>query len=40
MCDAIVVVSLEYKSATYEELRGPILEAEKKESNSRLVELK
>jgi hypothetical protein len=29
MCDAIVVVGPGYKSATYEELRGPILQAEK-----------
>eukprot|EP00253_Pinus_taeda_P007353 PITA_07353 len=29
-----------YKSATYEELRGPILQAEKQDINSRLAELK
>eukprot|EP00253_Pinus_taeda_P001725 PITA_01725 len=40
MCDAIVVVGPEYKSATYEELRGPILQAEKQDINSRLAELK
>jgi hypothetical protein len=40
MCDAIVVVGPGYKSATFEELRGPILQAEKKDINSRLTELK
>ena len=40
MCDAIVVVGPGYKSATYEELRGPILQAEKQDINSRLAELK
>jgi hypothetical protein len=40
MCDAIVVVGPGYKSATFEELRGPILQAEKKDINSRLMELK
>ena len=40
MCDAIVVVGPGYKSATYEELRGPILQAEKEDINSRLAELK
>eukprot|EP00253_Pinus_taeda_P033933 PITA_33933 len=40
MCDAIVVVGPRYKSATYEELRGPILQAEKQDINSRLAELK
>eukprot|EP00253_Pinus_taeda_P027354 PITA_27354 len=40
MCDAIAVVGPGYKSATYEELRGPILQAEKQDINSRLVELK
>jgi hypothetical protein len=29
MCDAIAVVGPRYKSATYEELRGPILQAGK-----------
>ena len=29
MCDAIAVVGPGYKSATYEELRGPILQEEK-----------
>ena len=29
MCDAIAVVGPGYKSATFEELRGPILQAEK-----------
>eukprot|EP00253_Pinus_taeda_P004192 PITA_04192 len=40
MCDAIVVVGPGYKSVTYEELRGPILQAEKQDINSRLAELK
>eukprot|EP00253_Pinus_taeda_P015844 PITA_15844 len=40
MCDAIVVVGPGYKSATYEEMRGPILQAEKQDINSRLAELK
>ena len=40
MCDAIAVVGPGYKSATYEELRGPILQAEKEDINSRLAELK
>eukprot|EP00253_Pinus_taeda_P012325 PITA_12325 len=40
MCDAIVVVGPGYKSATYEELQGPILQAEKQDINSRLAELK
>ena len=40
MCDAIVVVGRGYKSATYEELWGPILQAEKQDINSRLAELK
>eukprot|EP00253_Pinus_taeda_P009492 PITA_09492 len=40
MCDAIAVVGPRYKSATYEELRGPILQAEKQGMNSRLAELK
>eukprot|EP00253_Pinus_taeda_P002247 PITA_02247 len=40
MCDAIAVVGPGYKSATYEELRGPILQAEKQDINSRLAELK
>eukprot|EP00253_Pinus_taeda_P007232 PITA_07232 len=40
MCDIIVVVGLGYKSATYEDLRGPILQAEKQDINSRLDELK
>ena len=40
MCDAIAVVGPRYKSATFEELRGPILQAEKKEISSRLEEFK
>eukprot|EP00253_Pinus_taeda_P004556 PITA_04556 len=40
MCDAIAVVGRGYKSATYEELRGPILQAEKHGIKSRLAELK
>ena len=40
MCDVIVVVGLGYNSATSEELRGPILKAEKQDINSRLTELK
>ena len=40
MCDAIAVVGPGYKSATYEELRGPILQAKKQDINSRLAELK
>jgi len=40
MCDAIAVVGPGYKSATYEELQGPILQAEKQDINSRLAESK
>jgi hypothetical protein len=40
MCDAIVVVGPGYKILTFEELRGPILQEEKKDINSRLVEFK
>jgi hypothetical protein len=40
MCDAIVVVGPGYKSLTFEELRGPILQAKKKDINSRLAEFK
>eukprot|EP00253_Pinus_taeda_P017244 PITA_17244 len=40
MCDAIAVVGPGYKSATYEELRGPILQAKRQDINSRLAELK
>jgi len=40
MCDAIAIVSPGYRSATYEELRGPLLQGEKKDINSRLAELK
>eukprot|EP00253_Pinus_taeda_P002149 PITA_02149 len=40
MCDAIVVVGQGYKSATYEELWGPILQAEKQYINFRLAKLK
>jgi hypothetical protein len=40
MCDAIVVVGPGYKSPTFEELRGPILQEEKKDINSRLAEFK
>eukprot|EP00253_Pinus_taeda_P004403 PITA_04403 len=40
MCDAIAGVGPGYKSATYEELQGPILQTEKKDINSRLAELK
>jgi hypothetical protein len=39
MCDAIVVVGPGYKSPTFEELRGPILQKEK-DINSRLAEFK
>jgi hypothetical protein len=40
MCDAIVVVGPGYKIPTFEELRGPILQEEKKDINSRLAEFK
>lgn len=40
MCDAIAIVGPGYRSATYEELRGPLLQGEKKDINSRLTELK
>jgi hypothetical protein len=40
MCDVIVVVGPGYKSATFEELWGKILQVEKKDINSRLTELK
>ena len=40
MCDAIAVVGPGYKIPTFEELRGPILQVEKKDINSRLTELK
>ena len=40
MCDVIAIVDLGYKSATYEELWGPILQAQKQDINSRLAELK
>eukprot|EP00253_Pinus_taeda_P032135 PITA_32135 len=40
MCDAIAIVGPGYKSATYEELPGPILQAKKQDINSGLVELK
>ena len=40
MCDAIAVVGPGYKSATFEELRGPILQAEKMDIDARLVEFK
>ena len=40
MCDAIAIVGPGYRSATYEELRGPLLQREKKDINSRLTELK
>ena len=40
MCDAIAIVGPGYRSATYEELRGPLLQGEKKDINSRLAELK
>jgi hypothetical protein len=40
MCDAIVVVGPGYKSPTFEELRGPILQEEKADINSRLAEFK
>jgi hypothetical protein len=40
MCDAIAVVGLGYKSVMFEELQGPILQAEKKDINSRLTEFK
>jgi hypothetical protein len=40
MCDAIVVVGPGYKSPTFEELWGAILQEEKKDINSRLAEFK
>ena len=40
MCDAIAVVGPGYKSATFEELRGPILQAEKMDIGARLAEFK
>jgi hypothetical protein len=40
MCVSTIVVIPRYKSATYEDLRGPILQEEKKEINSILSELK
>jgi hypothetical protein len=40
MCDAIAVVGPGYKSPTFEELRGPILQEEKADINSRLAEFK
>jgi hypothetical protein len=40
MCDAIVVVGPRYKSPTFEELQGPILQEEKKDINSRLAKFK
>ena len=40
MCDAIAIVGPRYKCPTYEEIRGPILQAEKKDINTRLEEFK
>jgi hypothetical protein len=40
MCDAIVVVGPGYKSPTFEELWGPILQEEKTDINSRLAKFK
>ena len=40
MCDAIAIVGPGYKCPTYEEIRGPILQAEKKDINTRLEEFK
>jgi hypothetical protein len=40
MCDAIAVVGPGFKAPSYEELRGPILQAEKKDINARLGEFK
>jgi hypothetical protein len=40
MCDAIAVVGLGFKAPSYEELRGPILQAKKKDINARLGEFK
>jgi hypothetical protein len=40
MCDVIDVVGPGYKSLTFEELQGPILQAEKMDINSRLTEFK
>jgi len=40
MCDSVVVVGPRYKSTTYEELRGPILQDKKEDINSILAELK
>ena len=40
MCDAIAVVGPGYKSATFEELQGPILQAEKKNIDARLTKFR
>jgi hypothetical protein len=40
MCDAITIVGPGYKCPTYEELWGPILQAEKNDINTRLEDLK
>ena len=40
MCDAIAVVGPGYKSVNFEELQGPILQAGKKDIDSRLEEFK
>ena len=40
MCDAIAVVGLGYKSATFEELRGPILQAKKINIGARLAKFR
>jgi hypothetical protein len=40
MCDAVAVVGPRFKAHSYEELQGPILQAEKKDINSRLGEFK
>jgi hypothetical protein len=40
MCDAIAVVGPGFKAPSYEELRGPILQAKKKDINAGLGEFK
>ena len=40
MCDAIAIVGPGYKSPTFQELRVPILQGEKKDISSRLEEFK
>ena len=40
MFDAVVVVGLGYKAPTFDDLRGPILQAEKVDCTQRLEEFK